>query len=283
MNTTQENIGIDEDAELDQMTSQLENNQNFEYRTEYYLDHIARLFQGCSKCAAVVLTGLQDDEHLMVSRNDIFEGSKTENAAIAHFNSIKKLLVCFADKESQNEKQLLEISMEYLIKNYETEKHCALNDDKKKAISLAIIKKAQMPNETLILKEDLEEFCTKTQRCEAASLFIAGSEFMRSIKLIKNVLEKGETDSIIEKIKRSFKSKNIQFLKFEKNDVHAEARIISWLFSNNVKKIGYIGISKLPCLCCSSIIELFNLMEYDLETKKNSGHGLYLNGRFLHF
>ena len=162
----------DEDSELDKMTPQPENNKENKYKAEYILDHIARLYQGTSKCAAVALT---DEGQLLVSRNDIFQTLKQSNEptrATTHFNAINILLFCISKGDPLID-NCLEIAMENLIKNYECEKHSTLNVIQKKAISLEILKKDKLSTNILISKDDLAIYLTKTQKCEAAPLIIA--------------------------------------------------------------------------------------------------------------
>ena len=267
-----------EDKALDTITESHENGNSGEYKPEYILDHLARLFEGSSKCSAVHLSMIENEDFLLVSRNDIFEKSEKENTiAINHFEAIKKLFIDYAT-DSQIQPIILKSTLEVLLQNYETKRHCTLSFEQKNQIAHRAIEKLQKNDHVLLTKDDLQAFETRKERSEAASLFIAGLDFLRAISRVYSIIQ-NVNEVIGEKLKNCFKHNKIKLLMIDKKNIHSEMRILDIVLQLSLEKqnIGYIGISKLPCLECSSVIKLLNLFGYGIETRNNDGSGISFN------
>jgi len=230
------------------------------------LDMLAKLFSGSSKCAALAFS---KENKVLIARNDIFEKSEEKNGPIKHCGAIINLLHAFANDLDVD--SYLLIAMEYLVLNYETQKHCNLDKALKKEIAhSAIIKSGILKN----IKENeyLNKIRTLSQKTQTSSLSTAAEEFLKMIIRIRDLFQNDNQNPL----KIAFRNKsNLEILKIDKEKVHAEMKIlnkiINWELENT--DLTYIGLSKSPCFHCSIIIKICNLLNHQIQTKNNNGSG----------
>lgn len=213
---------------------------------------------------------MTEEDQLIIARNDLHQGSRKNLA----FGFCEKI-INFLSELFLNTNPDFSGVLTFLLQNYQTQKHYTLSSEQKEKIALAVIEKFKLSHHFNISIIDLKEFKTITLKSEAGSLFFAGFSFLRSINVLKKVLQTPSMGAFNNKLKLILEKKNYLIVRNESSLTHAEVRIISYLINieKNDQNIGYLGISKLTCLHCSSVIELLNLLGYSIQTRKNVGHG----------
>jgi hypothetical protein len=151
---------FNEDIDLDKETRKFDSGEGNTYYSLYNLDHLARLFQGSSKCSAVYLFKKDASYKIWIARNDYYANSGDDNNATKHFNTILELFDFYAQKnikkidKFKHEKDYLLTAMKSLINNYQPEKHISLNKNQKDFIAELVVLKNEA--DALICQKDLK-------------------------------------------------------------------------------------------------------------------------------
>ena len=283
-----------------------------------YLDNLARLFESNSKnCSAVCLINktllISDNGIFDRSRSDN-QKIQLINETMAYFSSLKeqkpnekkaeikaeifyKLAMARLKGEDGGYLKLSENHLDYII-NYVIDQK--ITNSKKEKVSIdEITYEKQFTNEqrgfvanaTLITQNLLRDFNNifnlltnekKRNDPECRDLINAIDGEEKSLVKLKNNTSVAEGVKIDGKVQscRGESTGGYLILKYDKNKVHAETKIVAYLLLvgaldklPNSDKDLYIGISKLCCASCHKFIENVNEL-VKVNIKVRGTHGL---------
>ncbi|WNE40870.1 MAG: hypothetical protein mread185_000327 [Mycoplasmataceae bacterium] len=232
------------------------------YSSEH-LDILARLLTGNERCVAICFY----EGNLLLANNSSF--------LIYSKHYLEKLRDFLSTPSSDQYKELLFLSLEN-IRNASDNHIGNFLDYKQELTSLRRFSSEQISRTNWVfIQYFINQIFQKIINDKKGTKFEVWWKFLErwydTKKIALSVIDKNLDSKIFEAIK----NKKIVYLERqdEWSEVHAEMKIVDFLFKRQFKKKTYIGISKPTCLDCQSTINSLNKKGYSLLTYGEREHG----------